>query len=750
MFTYFSTGLGVTSWLDHVVSTGPMHNVISDIQVEYGYVTSDHCPVSVTIDTEVPQLKVDSVQKNNVISKVRWDKISAAEREVYRRNTDIALDGVKLNYSVLSCRDATCKNSSHVQYIHKLYEDICMVLAEAGDSIQPGSKTSKCNSKAGWNTYCKELHSQARESFLHWRCNGSPRSGILFQAMKITRARFKLMLRKCKHDNQVLVSDSLAKKLLLKDTKAFWKEVKHMNHKDITVQATTIDGVTGSENICNMWHDHFKNLLNSSTDTGNKNRVLSELSGIENTTNEQLINASDIEECLHKLKKGKSPGSDGISSEHLMYAGKRISFFLTCLFNTMLIHGCLPRRFMETILVTLVKDKKGLLTDKDNYRPIAITSAMSKLLETVILYKHGDLFSTSAHQFGFKKQHSTDMCIFVMKEVIDYYNSLSSPVYACYIDASKAFDRINHWTLFRKLLDRNIPRLFVRLLSVWYSTQTFSVTWDGCLSKPFYVSNGVRQGGVLSPQLFNVYMDELTECLVKTKVGCFYNSVCVNHLYYADDAVLLAPTVSSLQILVGICEAYAVKCEITYSVKKSVCCAFVPNTYSDLYLPSVFLNNRSMSWVTENKYLGVLLCSNCTDDVDILRQTQALYRQGNFIVHKFKHCTDDVKLLLFIYHCTNMYGPHLWSRFSSKNLDRLKVAYNNIFRQLLKLDPRGSISAKFLFFNVNSFPVLYRKLVYGFYQRVIKSQNVLMSTIGNSPYFIYRSSLYTQWNDVLL
>ena len=150
---------------------------------------------------------------------------------------------------------------------------------------------------------------------------------------------------------------------------------------------------------------------------------------------------------------------------------------------------------------------------------------------------------------------TTDMCIFVMKEVIDYYNTLSSPVYACYIDTSKAFDRMNHLCFFRKLLDKEMPLIIVRLLMVWYSTQQFSVQWDGVISGYSYVQNGVRQGGILSPQLFNVhvYLDELSIRLSNAYAGCYYNSVCVNHVYYADDAVMLSPTVSSLQSLADIC-----------------------------------------------------------------------------------------------------------------------------------------------------------------------------------------------------
>ena len=62
---------------------------------------------------------------------------------------------------------------------------------------------------------------------------------------------------------------------------------------------------------------------------------------------------------------------------------------------------------------------------------------------------------TQENQFGFKKKHSTDLCVFTVKSTIKYYNMYNSPVYSCFLDASKAYDRVNHWTLFNKLLKRS-------------------------------------------------------------------------------------------------------------------------------------------------------------------------------------------------------------------------------------------------------------------------------------------------------
>ena len=134
---------------------------------------------------------------------------------------------------------------------------------------------------------------------------------------------------------------------------------------------------------------------------------------------------------------------------------------------------------------------------------------------------------TSGNQFGFKANHSTEMCIYALHEFIDYYRSRSTNVYVTTavtfldLDASKAFDRINHWLLFDKLLKREMPCYIVRILVYWYRTQTMYVQWASCYSSSFKVTNGVRQGGILSPKLFilNHSMDDLSDQLNNSNIA---------------------------------------------------------------------------------------------------------------------------------------------------------------------------------------------------------------------------------------
>ena len=82
------------------------------------------------------------------------------------------------------------------------------------------------------------------------------------------------------------------------------------------------------------------------------------------------------------------------------------------------------------------------------------------------------------------------MCIDCLKQVSDFDIQYWSPMYICFLDASIAFDKSNHWNLFSKLLDRNVPRIIVRILLMWYNQQSFIVQWNGYLSTPFQVLNG--------------------------------------------------------------------------------------------------------------------------------------------------------------------------------------------------------------------------------------------------------------------
>ena len=138
--------------------------------------------------------------------------------------------------------------------------------------------------------------------------------------------------------------------------------------------ASTVNGISGQVNIADMWHDHFKNLLNSSQCISNKPYVLDAINSINNNNYLNRITPGEMLDAFHNLKLGKSPGLDGLYAEHFIFASDKLSVLLSILINAMLIHGHLPSKFMETVILPITKNNRGDITNKDNCRPIAITN----------------------------------------------------------------------------------------------------------------------------------------------------------------------------------------------------------------------------------------------------------------------------------------------------------------------------------------------------------------------------------------
>ena len=131
-----------------------------------------------------------------------------------------------------------------------------------------------------------------------------------------------------------------------------------------------------------------------------------------------VVTASEVGAVIRSLSPGKSAGLDGLTSELLKYAGGRHRVHLSMWFTSILVHSYVPDDLIKVVCIPLLKSKSGLITDSNNYRPIALANTFSKLMEHVILTRCEVYLTTSDNQFGFKSKHSTDQCIFAFKEVV--------------------------------------------------------------------------------------------------------------------------------------------------------------------------------------------------------------------------------------------------------------------------------------------------------------------------------------------
>ena len=158
-----------------------------------------------------------------------------------------------------------------------------------------------------------------------------------------------------------------------------------------------------------------------------------------------IVSSRVTSKLISELESGKSSGHDHISPESLKFASNRLSVLLSLCFSVCLSHGHLPLDIIKTTIVPIVKNTCGNISESNNYRPIALATIISKLFESILLLKCEDYLSTCSNQFGFKKGHSTDLCIYMyeLKEYFEYNKNRNTSVFVTMLDASKAFDRVN-------------------------------------------------------------------------------------------------------------------------------------------------------------------------------------------------------------------------------------------------------------------------------------------------------------------
>ena len=185
---------------------------------------------------------------------------------------------------------------------------------------------------------------------------------------------------------------------------------------------------------------------------------------------------------------------------------------------------------MESVIVPVIKNKNQRIHDKGNYRPIYLSNVCSKIVEMALACRLSDSLHSSHNQFGFKLDHGTELCVFTFKELLRFYVEHGSAMHVAFLDASKAFDRVNRCKLLTKLENRGVAKYILRLICYDFISQHICIRWGSSYSDFCTSTNGVKQGGILSPLFFNVYMDNLSAQLNSQHIGCSTGDVVVNHV----------------------------------------------------------------------------------------------------------------------------------------------------------------------------------------------------------------------------
>lgn len=226
-------------------------------------------------------------------------------------------------------------------------------------------------------------------------------------------------------------------------------------------------------------------------------------------------------------------------------------------------------------------------------------------------------------------------------------------------------------------------------------------------------------------------MNQLIVELNNTGVGCHIDGLCINNISYADDMVLLSPSISALRKLVGICESYARAHGLKYNAKKSELMVFKAGTKYYNNVPPVLLDGTTLNRVSQFKYLGHWVTEDLTDNMDLERERRALSVRCNMLARRFARCTHQVKVTLFKAFCQSFYTCALWVGYTRRAYSALRVQYNNAFRVLLRLPRFCSASAMFADTGIDGFHAIIRKRCASLLARVRGSRNTILTTIAD-------------------
>lgn len=295
--------------------------------------------------------------------------------------------------------------------------------------------------------------------------------------------------------------------------------------------------------------------------------------------------------------------------------------------------------------------------------------------------KHYENFVTTDYQYGFKKQHSTVQCTFVVNEIIQYYLNNDTNVYAVLLDASKAFDRVNYVKLFRLLLKKNLCPIVIRFLAKLYTSQSIRTIWGSFISEQVSVSNGVKQGGVLSPILFIIYMDELLHNLSTSGVGCYIGNTFCGSFGFADDIILLSPTLMSIKKMLCICETFANEYDVLFNSEKSKLLMY--SSKSKRAADNIKINFMAGTIVQSKleKHLGNIIGPCCNEKM-IDDAVSDFYVRVNMTLSHFANIAPHVRYKLFKTYCMSLYGSQLWD-LQNKYTNKLYVSWRKAVRRVL-------------------------------------------------------------------
>ena len=371
--------------------------------------------------------------------------------------------------------------------------------------------------------------------------------------------------------------------------------------------------------------------------------------------------------ALGRLKRKAAPGRDGLSAE--MVCCDVLVDFWFCLFNWCWRNGMVPSEWRKNVIVPVPKKRRKGTCKMDDFRGIALGSVVYKVMCSIVQQRMTQMVEEkqllAEEQGGFRKGRGCRDQVLTLTLLGQIKAMSKRGMFAAFIDFRKAYDRVDRAKLWQCLEGMGFSGRVTDFIRATYKDLSGEVKVGEMLSEPFGMTCGLRQGCVLSPLLFSLYINSLVEKLKAAGVGVECRGRLVSALLYADDAVLFAEDEEGMRVSLGVlsewCKQWAVeinvdKCGVMHMRRRGV-----KRTGEKFHVDS-----KRIEVVEEYKYLGCVINEQLGSRRMVEERAKAGARALSEWLRKCRVAVGEVrgetfvKLMEMLVGSVLMYGAEVW------------------------------------------------------------------------------------------
>ena len=533
--------------LDYMIASPSLFSKIEDFRIGSNAPDSDHLSLELSLKCNIKhQEKTVSDQTPwTQYDKFIWNKDNI-ENLKESLTDDTAADYMEAIMSSMSNGDHTDEVASNLD---KYIQQAC----HRSFKVRKSKKPSKCHKHPSirfWDKECSERRADAIKA--GERVETDEDKAKLADTCKVYRACIQRKKRHGKSINRAKLTDAFSK-----------------NKSDMWGVLNDLSGDKSNANAPSKkeFFDHFDKLSKPSNDntfnasflnTAEKFLNAYDSSPPENYKNSsesiesEILNSNfskeEVIRAIDRLKTGKSAGVDAVPGDFIKHCKDNLTDVLYEVYNYMLATKTFPTKWSEGIRSSVFKN--GDRRNTNNYRGITVLPIFEKIFE-IMVYNRLEFINEAFSKIdesngGFMKGRRTSDNIFILNGLIKKQLLLGKRLYVCFVDFSKAFDRVNRAILFYKLMKGGWSGRLIDTLRDLYKKTHCRLKIDGELSDFIYDTIGVNQGGNASGFLFRKYMSDLSDYL-HSEFGVVVGDIIIAHLLWADDLVLISDTLSGIK-----------------------------------------------------------------------------------------------------------------------------------------------------------------------------------------------------------